>query len=153
MLQKPLMTRYYPTVVGITIVLHFVWAAGLYFDPLSALATPTHLMLMVVHTFIAPEHTVHVTSAIFVTVATLAAFGLFQTDRRMEILLILPQHFALWVSSVGAIYGMYLGQYADGVQRTHWFLIVDQIPIVLLAVGHLVALLFVAARRGLVGYG
>ncbi len=43
---------------------------------------------------------------------------------------------------------MVLGQFADGIQRSHWFLIVDQIPIILIALGHTTALLVIAGNRG-----
>ncbi len=148
-LLATLARRYYPTIVGVTILIHVLWATGLFLEPSAALTTPTHLMLvlvtMVVPTVASPTLA---TSAVFAMVAIAAAIGLCQRDRRWEILLILPQHFALWVSSIGAVHAMYIGQYADGVPRPNWFLIVDQAPIVAVALGHLVALLFIAAQRG-----
>jgi TM2 domain-containing membrane protein YozV len=84
---------------------------------------------------------------VFLGVASLAMIGLAARNRHLRVYLILPQQLILWFSVVGAAHAMYLGQFADGIQRAHWFLVVDQVPIVLIALGHTVALLFIASDQ------
>ncbi len=129
--------RYNPTVVGITVALHLVWATGLFFEPDIIHATALHTMLILTgDPFLA--------ALVFGAVAILAMLGILTEPLNDRILLILPQHLVLWISAVGVFYAMYIGQFADGVQRSHWFLVVDQIPVVLLACGHTVALILMA---------
>lgn len=132
--------HYYPTVVGITVALHLVWATGLFFNPSSIHATALHAMFTLTgDPFLG--------AIIFGTVALLAVLGLMAHEVRDQVLLILPQHTVLWVSAVGAGWAMYSGQYADGTERDHWFIVVDQVPIILLALGHTVALVFISRRN------
>ena len=132
--------RYYPTVVGITIALHLVWATGLLLHPDSIHATALHAMLELTgNPFLA--------ATIFGAVALLAMLGLLAVRVTEQVILILPQHIVLWISAVGVGWAMYFGQYADGVERDHWFIIVDQIPVVLLALGHTAALIFISRRN------
>ena len=133
-------SHYYPVVVGMAIVLHLVWSAGLIFQPASIHATAIHAMLAITGSPIA-------TAGVFAAVATLAAVGLLEATPTVRVVLIMPQHVALWVSVAGVVYAMWLGAFADGTVRDHWFLIVDQMPVVLIAIGHHVALLFVATER------
>lgn len=134
------MSRYYPTVVGIAVALHAIWAIGLVFDPDAIHATALHAMLAVTGAALPA-------AGVFAAVATLAAVGMMTGRMPVRVILILPQHVVLWISVAGAVYAMWLGQYADGVARDHWFLIVDQVPVVLIACGHTAALLFIAAER------
>ncbi len=131
------MTRYYPTAVGIAVALHWIWAAGLTLDPLSADATGPHAMLELVAYLFGGNALM--AAAIFAVVGTMAAVGLVVRGRWWRLAFIAPQHAVLWVSAIGAINAMALAQFADGVTRTHWFLIVDQVLMVLIALGHLVA--------------
>lgn len=116
-----------------------IWAVGLYMEPAAINATGLHTMLTITHSPIAA-------AATFGGVAALAFMGLFARRRWLCALLLLPQQAALWVSVVGAANAMAMGAFADGVQRTHWFLIVDQVPIILIALGHTAALLLLAER-------
>lgn len=129
--------HYNPTVVGITVALHLTWATGLFFEPSAINATALHTMLIL-------TGDPFLSALIFGMVAILAMLGILTNPLADRILLILPQHLVLWVSTVGVFYAMYMGQFADGVPRSHWFLIVDQIPVVLLAFGHTVALILMA---------
>ncbi|MBX3579934.1 MAG: hypothetical protein KF723_22250 [Rhizobiaceae bacterium] len=134
------MYRYYPTVVGIAIALHLIWAVGLIADPQAIHATALHAMLAVTGSSIA-------SAGVFAAVATLAVVGMVAHRVPVRVILILPQHLVLWISVAGEAYAMWLGQFADGTIRSHWFLIVDQVPVILIACGHTAALLFITAER------
>ncbi len=127
----------YPISVMIAIAMHFIWTAGLLIEPSAIHATGLHTMLIISQNSAAA-------AAIFGASAVLACAGLAIRRRWLRVTLLLPQQAALWVSVVGAMNAMALGMFADGVFRTHWFLIVDQIPVVLIALGHTAALLLIA---------
>lgn len=129
----------YPISITIACVMHLIWAVGLGIEPGSINATGLHAVLVLARS---PE----MAAFIFASVATLAMFGVAFHHPGLRVALILPQQGVLWFSVIGATNAMYLGQFADGVQRAHWFLIVDQIPVVLIAIGHTAALLFIAER-------
>lgn len=129
-------TRYYPTVVGVAVGMHFVWAIGIFLDPESVHATGPHALLAFAELFGCGSNTVALICAV---VGTLAAIGMVIDGRWRRLAFIAPQHVVLWISSAGAMNAMYLGQFADGVQRTSWFLVVDQCLVILVAIGHLVA--------------
>jgi hypothetical protein len=131
----------YPISICMACIMHMVWAVGLMLEPGAINATGLYTVLIVARDTITA-------SAVFGSVAILAMVGLRTGwDRALGVLLILPQQIILWFSVVGAAHAMYLGQFADGVQRAHWFLIVDQLPVILIAVGHTAALLFIAENR------
>lgn len=127
----------YPITIVITIMMHAVWSIGLMFDQEAINATGLHTVLLLA------RHPA-VAAFLFGAVAISAAGGLVIKQRYLRVFLILPQQLILWFSIVGAGYAMFLGQFADGIQRAHWFLIVDQIPVVLIALGHTAALLLIA---------
>ena len=141
----------YPISIIMAITLHFFWAAGLSSDPSSIGATGPHALVVI-------ATNPHIAAAILFTVATLATLGTLLSaeitrdlcrvirvsETWVRIFLLLPQQVILWFSLVGAIDAMWLGQFADGVERPHWFLIVDQIPVVLVALGHTAALLLIS---------
>lgn len=138
----PLVGRY-PLSVCIACALHLVWAVGLLHQPDAIHATGLYTIMAI------SGDSVTIAAAIFAAVAVLASVGLVfrPTSGLYAAIFILPQQVVLWFSMVGAAHAMWLGVYADGVARTSWFLIVDQLPIVLIAFGHMAALLFIAAEH------
>jgi hypothetical protein len=130
----------YPVIVGVAIMLHLIWASGLWMQPAAIHATALYPILLVTHSS-------SVASLIFAIVAVLALTGLLITGRWKRCLFLLPQQAALWLSVTGSVHAMSLGQFADGVQRAHWFLIVDQIPVVLIAMGHTFALMLISENN------
>lgn len=74
---------------------------------------------------------------IFVVVAFCATLGIFHRRIDMtKILLLVPQQLMLGVSAASSMRAMWLSHYADGVPRTHEFIIADQIPAVLALLAH-----------------
>lgn len=139
-MDHPIMVGRYPITICMACVMHLIWMTGLLAEPGSINATGLYTVLI-----IARDTTV--AAFIFAGVAALAIVGLAIGKRGAGVFLILPQQIVLWFSVIGALHAMYLGQFADGIQRPHWFLIVDQIPVVLIAIGHTAALLFIAENR------
>lgn len=137
--------RYYPTVVGIAIVWHILCAAALYIEPAAINATALFTMLIVVRD-ITGSVDLHLSAFVFAAVALLAFVGMFVSDPYWRIGLIIWQHIILWVSATGALHAMYIGQFADGVTRPRGFLIVDQSPVVLIALAHAVAICIIASE-------
>lgn len=123
-------------IIVYAILLHLTWAVALLFDRAAGNATAVHTLLHFVPDIVAVD--------IYVGVAGLALFGLFYRKSIMKPLCLLPQQFLLMVSAGGALWAMWLGQFADGVQRSHAFLVADQAPAVIAAALHTYAIFMVA---------
>lgn len=118
------------------ILLHLTWAISLFFDPAAGNATAVHTLL----NFASNDFAV----AIYAVVGGFAILGLFHRKGVAKPLYLLPQQFVLMVSAGGSLWAMWLGQFADGVQRSHTFLIADQSPAVIAAVLHTYAIFMIA---------
>lgn len=130
--------KHYYLIITYAIVLHWLWAICLMFDSAAGNATSVHTLL----------HFMTETGAIatYIGVALLSFIGLFYDRGLMKVLCLLPQQFLMMVSAGGALYAMYLGQFADGVQRSHAFIIADQSPAVIAAILHTVAICLIAGE-------
>ena len=134
--------NYYPIIICVTIAMHLSWAAGLMIEPSVIQATALHTLLRATGS---PQ----IAAFIYGGVAVLATVGLLSPWRPIRVWLILPQQIVLYLFSVsGVTYAIFLGEFADGTVRTHWFLVVDQIPVVLIAFGHSAALFLIAGKHG-----
>lgn len=82
------------------------------------------------------------TATMFFVASVFAFFSIFHVfPRRIgNLFMFLPQQFLLLLSAFGAIMCMKNGQFADGEARPRLFIIADQIPIVLIAILHSVAM-------------
>jgi hypothetical protein len=109
----------------------------LLWDPAAGNATAVHALLQLVSRPAA--------ISIYGVVALLAAFGLFY--RRGCVWCLLPQQFVLMLSAVGAGMAMWAGAFADGVARPPAFIIADQMPAILAAIGHTYAIITIATTR------
>ncbi len=125
----------YPISIVMAITMHLVWAVGLLIDNAAVNATGLHAL----HT-IFQQHDI-TTAAVILAVVAAAVTGLFVRGTQAKVLLLIPQQILLWFSVAGVSYAMLIGRFADGVQRSHLFLVVDQIPVILVALGHTAALL------------
>lgn len=83
---------------------------------------------------------------ILIAVASCATYALLRHSGSVgsRVVLLLPQQILLAISAVGAVRAMALGHYADGVARSHVFLIADQSPAVLALVIHSATILYLA---------
>jgi hypothetical protein len=132
--------RRYHIIVPIIGALFMLWAVGLSVDASSRYATA-------VFTLMAIMGDAGRASVILFLVAECAVAGFLAPGKTWRIGLIIPQQLVLTLSAVGVINAMYLSQFADGVIRSRWFLINDQGAIVMLFIGHTVALLLMTRNR------
>lgn len=136
-----------PIIVLVAIALHGVWAVGLLIDPSAHYATAVHaLMLLTKHTMVA--------ALILLVVASSASLGIgwrrnvwVFPAHTVRAILILPQQCLLIMSSIGALSAMLASSFVDGVIRPLWFIVVDQVPVILITIGHFTALAHIARSK------
>ncbi len=133
--------RYFPTVVALAVALHLLWCAGILLEPSSVFATAPSAALVLMGLVTGSQQ--WAPAILFFVVAMMAGYGLCIRSPWRHLWMV-PQHAVLSISAIGALHAMWLGQFADGVQRTRWFLIVDQSPIVLITLAHLTALILIS---------
>lgn len=121
------------------IALHFVWAFLLIYDPGTVNATPVHALYRIFAGL--SYYPDNFLAGICFFCSALATLGL-ATSRPWLVVLLIPQQVLLLMSATGAFEAMWLSQFADGVFRSRGFIIADQIPAVIAAVGHTVAIIF-----------
>lgn len=114
----------------VVVALHLFWAAAIFVDTAALNATAVNAL----HRFIQPPPLL---ITVLIAVAALAAAGaLYQLPWWS----LVPQQFILLMSAAGVIEAIWQGQFADGVPRASAFIAADQIYAVLLAFGHILAL-------------
>jgi len=114
------------------VLLHLTWCAALLYDSAAGRATAVHTLL----DYVSPT----VAAGIYFAVAGCALLGFF-CRRVATPYYLLPQQAIMMISAGGALQAMWLGQFADGVQRSHAFLVADQAPAVIGAFLHSLAIL------------
>ena len=65
-----------------------------------------------------------------------------QKNLRASLLLSLPQQFILMLSMMSAFEAINVSHYADGVERPQLFIFIDQLPAILAAILHTLALFY-----------
>lgn len=133
-----ILPRSLPLVIIYAISLHLVWAAALLIDSEAGNATAVNTLLY----FVSNSHAV----VIYFMVAILAITGS-SYKGILKPLCMLPQQLIMMISAGGSLLAMWNGQFADGVQRSHAFLIADQSPAVIAAVLHTYAILLIARNE------
>jgi hypothetical protein len=121
----------YSIVIWYAIVLHLIWAVALYYDESVRGVTAIYEL----SGWFPPPYT----KWALASVAIMAIAGIY-SHGMAAVALMLPQQAVLVLGAMGAIEAMYLGSYADGVLRPQAFLIADQMPAVLAAIGHTIAI-------------
>lgn len=122
-------------VIWYCISLHVVWGLLLLYDPAAQHVTGLSGLIRLVRV---PE----AGAAVFLGVGVLAGVGLCRARAggMRGLLEVLPQQSVLVVSAVGACEAVWLAHYADGVPRPRAFIAADQVPAVLIAAAHTLAL-------------
>lgn len=126
-------------VVMISVVLHLFWAFLLFFDPVAAVGATG---LNSIYRFI-PDF--RLVPLVLILSSVCATIGILYRSPWIVFLLI-PQQILLMMTAAGASEAIWLGQFADGVLRSHVFIAADQIGSILLAVGHTIAIIAHARR-------
>lgn len=106
-----------------------IWGAVILFHPEAMKATP---MSTLAQFFNQSQYALSV--ALLSSVA--ATFTALAFDNRVDVrsmILLIPQQFLMVMAAGGSVLAVYQGEYADGVQRSHWFILADQLPWILAA--------------------
>ena len=125
-------------VVACVIAMQFIWALGLAIDPSSQNATAVFALMAIARDPIAVSH-------ILIISTLLATVGFLSSNFIIKVLFLIPQQVLLTISAVGCFNAMYNSAFADGVERTRWFIILDQSPVMLFWIGHTIVLVILAA--------
>jgi len=128
-------TKQYSLMIVYAIALHYLIGIALFTDPAAVNATGVAIFETLFD--FAP---VGIAMLSWV-VASLALVSLLMPLGRWSIALMLPQQFMLMISAYGALTAMVIGQYGDGVERPKMFIMADQMPQILAAVFHTLAMI------------
>lgn len=71
-----------------------------------------------------------------IAAALLAINGFFRHKKIYTILCMLPQQLLLYIAAGGSFRAIWLGEFADGITRSHYFILIDQAPSILIAIFH-----------------
>jgi hypothetical protein len=123
-------------IVWYAIILHWIQGILLVLDDSAGWVTSTSHVREWMH--LTPD----ALGLIYITVGSFAALSLLLLARfsiwRMVVLV--PQQFFLVLAALGAVDAMWNSQFADGVVRSQFFIVADQIPIVIATALHSLAL-------------
>lgn len=123
-------------IIIIAITQQIVWAATIAVDQSALNTTGVHIL-----TLMWPWWGV---CAALLGAALCAVLAFFVPRRIETLILLLPQQLLLYLSGGGAAWAIWNAEFADGVQRTHGFLIVDQVALCLIAIFHTWAIILIA---------
>ena len=138
--------RSLPVMIIYAIALHICWGVLGTIDDTTYLSTAAS----------APFHLFgNLTALVCIVVAVSALTGLIARFRSplTSLMCMLPQQSLLIISAVGAAHAIYLGQFADGVVRSRFFIAADQVPAILAAIGHTVSMLRFILKGGFIWVG
>ena len=92
---------------------------------------------------------VHVVGWSIVAIVALALYGILNTrfDNLKSLYFIMPQQVLLYISAWSSLHAVLQGQYADGAARPPIFILADQLPTIVVAVWHSVAIIDTFMRR------
>jgi hypothetical protein len=125
--------------VWFAVLLHGLWASLLLFsdDPKNVTAIAALAELFPAKTGLA---------IVLIAVASCASYGILRDSGPVgsRVMLLLPQQLVLGVSAAGALRAMWIGQFADGIDRPVTFLIADQSPAVLALLIHSATIVYLA---------
>lgn len=126
--------------VWFAVLLHLTWAGMLLFSDKPKNATAVHALARVWPAKVG-------LATVLVVVAGCATFAILKKDVPIHyrVALLIPQQIVLGISTAGAIWAMWVGHFADGVQRPTEFLIADQAPAALALIIHSATILYLAA--------
>jgi len=140
-LRRPL-----PVMIIYAIVLHLCWGILGTIDDTTYLSTAASAPFRLFG---------NLTGLVCIVVAAAALTGLIARFRSplASLMCMLPQQSLLIISAVGAAHAIYLGQFADGVVRSRFFIAADQLPAILAAIGHTVSMLRFILKGGFIWIG
>jgi len=117
----------------LAITLHLTWAVLLLSDASPAGTTPISQTATIFGRYW--------TAAVFAVVGLAALYALWRDNANPFWLI--PQTAILGAATAGGLAAVASGQYADGTARPWQFILADQLPTILLALFHLIAVILV----------
>ncbi len=130
--------RPYPIIILYAVALHLSWVACIFIDQSSYSGTA----LSAIYNWFG-----NATPYVCFSVAIAALAGIERRRRLFGLSLMLPQQALLMLSAMGAVEAIASGHFADGIERSRAFIAGDQLPAILAAIGHSIAILKVAIKR------
>lgn len=125
--------------VWFAVMLHLLWAGLLLFSE-----NPLHITAMYALAWLFPMR--FGLAIVLVSVAACATYGIMRHSASVgaRTMLLLPQQLVLAISAAGAARAMWLGAYADGVPRSHFFIVADQAPAIFAMFIHSATIIYLA---------
>lgn len=127
--------------------LHLVWAVLFLLSPTAAHATATASLLHNLRGFALARYE----TALLLVLVSLCAGWIVSRPRVPSfytLCLLMPQQVLLFLSAIGAGEAIWYGRFADGVERSQWFIAADQAPSIIAAALHLFFILSFHAPAG-----
>lgn len=123
----------YKWIFFVATFIHFIWGLIIFRSIEALYTTPTYALGLIFK-----DHTL--LGLILMAVSVCATIGYLQkTNNIKHIIFLIPQQITLSISAFGALYMVISGHYADGVTRSIDFILVDQLPIISIALCHFLA--------------
>lgn len=117
-------------------ILQLVWSVLILYSPQALLVTP----LLGLTQLIGINH-IFVSSILFFTDLAAIYFLAKKDLKASNFIYLIPQQIILLLSAFGCLQAVILGHYADGVVRSHLFILADQLPNILIAFLYTIAIL------------
>jgi len=129
----------YPTMILYSVGLHLMWGITGSLDASAYNSTALSAIYRLCGSL---------SPVVCFVVAILAILGLNESRKPLAgLLLMLPQQTLLLISAFGAAAAIASSHFADGVVRSRAFIAADQIPAILAAVGHTIAIVRYTINR------
>lgn len=129
-----------PYIIFYAIVLHVCWGVTLLFSNIPTNITAVHQLASIFK----PTWFLGV---VLILAAVGALVGLRAKPSKFQVVYLMPQQFLLTISAVGATTSIFNGAFADGVIRSPLFIFTDQLPAILIAVFHTLAMIYIGLKN------
>lgn len=124
----------YKWIFFVATFIHFIWGLIVFRSIEALYTTPTFVLGLIIN-----NHTILGLVLMLISICSIIGY-LQKTSNIKHIILLVPQQVTLCISAFGALYMVMSGHYADGVPRSTDFMLVDQLPIISIALCHFLAL-------------
>ena len=128
-------------IVLLVLCLHLTWAGLIAWTGRYIHSTP---LAIVTQTLGSP----HILALTLSLSCLLAVVGMFAQAALTRVICFVPQQTLVSMSFASAFGAVAAGQYADGVVRSFAFILSDQLPSMLVAVFHTIAIILLSKARG-----
>jgi hypothetical protein len=145
-------TRSFPFIICMATAVHLIWAICIYVDDSALNATALSALFQFFHSEMDARWVTSLYVSFWLLISAAFAFMGLWIVQQWATVLFLPQLILLWMSATGSFDAVFLGHFADGVERSRTFITADQIWPMALAVFYSAALIAQASRRRINGH-